>query len=171
MERLHWSQLNAEYNADVYKIWRKEGCYGEIARRLGYRLRLVRASFPRSVRIGRRFQASLLIANDGFAAPYNRRDAELVLRNTVTGSSTVVRLKLDPRRWKSGRGHSVYVNAALPAGLRPGYYELLLSLPDPAKTLHSRPEYAIRLANVGTWEPGAGYNRLGIKIQVGGPMP
>ncbi|MDW8213931.1 MAG: DUF4874 domain-containing protein, partial [Roseiflexaceae bacterium] len=38
--------------------------------------------------------------------------------------------------------------------------EVLLNLPDPAPTLNTRPEYGIRLANEGMWEPSTGYNRL-----------
>lgn len=166
MERLHWSQLNAQYNGDVLKIWRKEGCYQEIAKRLGYRLRLVKASFPRSVRAGGRLEASLLIVNDGFAAPYNRREVALVLRSASAGSTTMLQLKLDPRRWTSGSRHSASIDVALPDRVRPGNYDVLLYLPDPAKALHARPEYAIRLANEGTWEAATGYNRLGIAVHV-----
>lgn len=166
MERLHWSQLNAEFNPEVYKVWRKEGCYLEIAKRLGYRLRLVTASFPRSARAGARLRGSLLIENDGFAAPYNRRDAELVLRNRATGLKAILPLNLDARRWTSGSRHSVYIDVDLPERLKPGYYDLLLNLPDPATSLHARPEYAIRLANLGTWEALTGYNRLGIAVQI-----
>jgi hypothetical protein len=170
MERLHWSQLNAEFDADVYKLWRKEGCYDEIAKRLGYRLRLITASFPNSATAGGRLDGSLLIANDGFAAPYNRRDVELVLRNRQTGSNTLLQLKLDPRRWTSGAKHEVHIDVVLPSALRPGGYDLLLNLPDPARTLHSRPEYAIRFANIQTWEAATGYNRLGIGVQIKGEL-
>lgn len=51
--------INAEFHPKVYELWRSEGCYPEIARRLGYRLRLVRASFPRSIRRGIRIAGSL----------------------------------------------------------------------------------------------------------------
>lgn len=166
MERLHWSQMNAQYNTDVLGLWLKEGCYAEIAKRLGYRLRLVSALFPRSVRSGGQLKGSLVIANDGFAAPYNRRRAELVLRNRQTGSTMVLRLKLDPRQWTSESQHSVTIKVALPVALQSGYYDLLLNLADPARALRTRPEYAIRLANVGTWEVATGYNRLLIAVQV-----
>jgi hypothetical protein len=94
----------------------------------------------------------------------------LVLRNRQTGSNTVLQLKLDPRLWTSESQHIVYIKVALPSALHPGSYDLLLNLPDPAKTLHARPEYAIRLANVGMWEAATGYNRLGIAVQVQAPL-
>lgn len=34
----HWSWLNAGFNTDIYKVWKQQGCYEEVHRRLGYRL-------------------------------------------------------------------------------------------------------------------------------------
>jgi len=41
----------------------------------------------------------------------------------------------------------------------------VLSLPDPETRLRDRPEYSIRLANKGLWEPATGSNLLA-QIQV-----
>ncbi|MEO7278141.1 MAG: DUF4832 domain-containing protein, partial [Sphingomicrobium sp.] len=169
LARLHWSQLNARYHPQALKLWRDEGCYGEIARRLGYRLRLVRASFPRSAAAGSSIEGDIVIANDGFAAPFNARGVELVLRDRRSGSTTVLPLGLDPRSWASGREHRLPIGVRLPAALPAGLYELLLGLPDPAPALSRRPEYAIRLANWSTWEPETGRNRLLMKLDVGPP--
>ncbi|MEX2657509.1 MAG: hypothetical protein WD272_08355, partial [Balneolales bacterium] len=43
-------------------------------------------------------------------------------------------------------------------------YEVLLNLPDPTETLRDRPDYAIRIANAGTWEPETGFNRLNHRL-------
>jgi hypothetical protein len=43
---------------------------------------------------------------------------------------------------------------------------LLLNLPDPMTSLYGRAEYAIRLANEGTWEAGSGFNALRHTLQV-----
>jgi hypothetical protein len=166
LARLRWSQLNADYHAGVLGLWRKQGCYGEIARRLGYRLRLVSGSFPAEAAAGGVFEGSLLVANDGFASPYNPRGVELVLRHRGSGRETVLPLAEDPRRWGGGEAHRVAIRTPLPASLAEGSYELLLSLPDPAPKLRLRPEYSIRLANRGTWEPATGYNRLLASVEV-----
>lgn len=50
----------------------------------------------------------------------------------------------------------------------PGTYEAFLNLPDPEATLRRRPEYSIRLANEGVWEPSTGYNNLQATIAIGG---
>ena len=164
LKRLHWSQLNADYHPGVLGLWRKQGCYGEIARRLGYRLRLVSGSFPEVAAAGGVFEGSVLVANDGFAAPYNRRGVELVLRHRESRRETILPLREDPRQWSSGETRKVVIRTPLPAALAPGTYDLLLNLPDPE--LRRRPQYNIRLANRGTWEAKTGYNRLLTSVTV-----
>ena len=48
----------------------------------------------------------------------------------------------------------------IPADVAPGTYTLALALPDDAKTLALRPEYAIQLANSGVWNPAKGTNAI-----------
>ena len=74
------------------------------------------------------------------------------MRDRSTGQTTAIPLALDPRRWTSGKEHRVVIAADVPAAVTPGSYDVLLNLPDAAAGLRSRPEYAVRLANQGTWE-------------------
>jgi hypothetical protein len=164
--RLHWTQLNAAYHPGVIDRWRREGCFDQIAKGLGFRLRLVSASLPSIVRAGTSLTGMFTIANDGFAAPYNKRPVELILRARSTGRTTVIPLAIDPRRWTSGKDHRAIIAAEVPAAVAPGSYEVLVSLPDAAAGLRIRPEYAIRLANQGTWEAATGYNRLLTTVRV-----
>jgi hypothetical protein len=48
----------------------------------------------------------------------------------------------------------------------PGEYDVLLYLPDAAERLRDRPEYAVRFANDGVWEPDTGMNRLSTVVKV-----
>lgn len=164
--RLGWSQLNADYHPDVLRLWRTQGCHVEIAKRLGYRLRLISASSPATAKAGKTLAVSVRIANDGFAAPYNPRGLALILRDRRTGGETVVPIGDDPRRWGAGSVTDVAMSAPLPRTLAPGTYDLLLSLPDPAPALRKRADYAIRLANRDMWEAETGYNRLSLSIDV-----
>jgi hypothetical protein len=166
LKALRWSQLNAGYHQGVLGLWRSQGCYGEIARRLGYRFRLTGARLPSSLRRGQRIGGTIRLVNDGFASPYNARGLELVLRNRATGAEHVVNLADDPRRWGAGEAHTIRIDAALPASLPMGTYTIFLNLPDPAASLRGRPEYSIRLANRGVWEPRTGYNALGLSLRV-----
>ena len=43
---------------------------------------------------------------------------------------------------------------------------ILLDLPDPERGLHGRPEYTIRFANDGVWEPQTGFNTLRATLEV-----
>jgi hypothetical protein len=164
MARFHWSYLNSLFYRPVLDRWKNEGCYGEISKRLGYRLRLEKAQLPQSARAGGLLNGVLTVVNDGFAAPYNLREVELVLRGQ---SGRVVRLDLAPdlRLWLPG-SHTLTVRTTLPGNLEDGSYELLLNFPDPAPALAGRPEYSIRLANQGVWEGNTGFNRLGHRLSV-----
>ncbi len=161
----HWSQLNSDYQHGVLQRWKREGCYSEIATRLGYRFRLLRSTYPASATRGSVLHARITLVNDGFAAPYNPRELELVLR--ARGGSTV-RLKIpaDPRRWLPGAPITIPIALVLPRTMRPGTYQAALALPDPAPRLHSHADYAIRLANRGVWRPKTGDNALNWRIEV-----
>jgi Domain of unknown function (DUF4832)/Domain of unknown function (DUF4874) len=161
--RTRWSILNGDYNpgspTSAYKRWQKDGCYEEIAKKLGYRFRLVESSIPRQVKLGGKLSMSFKIANDGWASPYNPRKLEVILRNRKNRSITRVPLRNDPRFWQAGGEYLVKVDNRLPK-LAVGEYDVLLNLPDPKPTLKNRSEYAIRLANQDVWEEATGYNSL-----------
>lgn len=166
LKALRWSQLKIDFHPDVIARWRTEGCFPEIARRLGYRLRLTQAVLPSAVQAGSALRGSISIANDGFASLYNPRPVELVLRNRDSTSETIVPLKVDPRRWGAGESTMVRIDERLPASLQPGTYDLLLNLPDASRRLRGRPEYSVRLANKDVWEAATGYNDLGLALTI-----
>lgn len=159
--RMRWSALNEDYHSDVLGGWESQGCYPDIRKKLGYRFRLVRAEIPDMAYAGDTLSLSFIVRNDGYAAPYNARGLELVLRAGTGGAATRFPLKSDPRTWLPENGEtSVEADVLLPPEFTPGVYDLLLNLPDPAAALNLRPDYSIRLANPDTWEPATGYNSL-----------
>jgi hypothetical protein len=162
---LRWSSLNRDYHPEVISAWQREGCFEQIARRLGYRLRLIEASVLRQARA---IEVRLTLRNDGFASPYNPRGFVLALRGA---DGTVQPLLLDsvpdPRLWLPDNLITLSVRAALPDDLPDGSYELMLSLPDPEPSLSADPRYAIRLANQGLWDARTGYHALDLWLQVG----
>jgi Domain of unknown function (DUF4832)/Domain of unknown function (DUF4874) len=163
---MRYSTLNSGFQEDVLAGWRKGGCYAEISKRLGYRLRLVSATAATVVKPGSNLELHLKIANDGFAAPYNPRGLALVLRHAATGSVHSFPLPEDPRRWTPGKKRTLAVTIPLPATLPEGSYDALLHLPDPEPALKDNPAYAIRLANTDIWEEATGYNRLRLDVLV-----
>jgi hypothetical protein len=171
MARYHYSYLNIDYHRGVLASWGDN--LAEAERRLGYRLRLTEGTFTDTVRPGRTFTIDLNLRNDGWAAPYNPREVEIVLRGE--SKSYVVPVDADPRRWAPGATSELSIRAC--AALPPGRYAVLLNLPAPEKRLRSqelRPgtdesynaAYAIQLANDGVWESRTGYNDLGHTLVV-----
>jgi Domain of unknown function (DUF4832)/Domain of unknown function (DUF4874) len=173
LARFHWSYLNANfYTADLDR-WKQEGCYTKISRNLGYRLQLVRSSFPSQAQRNRQLTGSFVIKNSGYASPFNPRGLALILRHRSTGK--IYQLPIlkslskthDPRFWLPQVGEiTVDVRAKIPPAAPSGTYDLLLNLPDPMPKLANRPEYSIRLANEQIWEAKTGFNSLRRTVQL-----
>ena len=159
LTRMHWSVLNKDYHQTVLNGWVTNGCMDDIKRRLGYRLELLESTLTDSLKPGSTVSFDFRMANLGFAAPYNPRNLEIVLRKQDGGKYFLITGE-DPRFWMSGDTMDVSVEAGIPADLPPGSYQVALHLADPEPALHNRPEYAIRLANDGLWEDSTGYNLL-----------
>lgn len=164
MRRFNWSFISGTWYGPILDRWRFEGCYNLIARRLGYRFRLVKAVVPEALNKGENLKLMLEIANEGFAAPFNRRPVQLILRNTATKTATALPLNTDPRLWVPGKVSALYFD--VPQNLAVGNYEMLLNLPDLYPRLASRPEYSIRLANTGVWESNTGFNTLQATLKI-----
>lgn len=166
-----WTVLNADFYGGVLDQWRSEGCYDEIARRLGPRFALVDAEVADAATPGEPLDLRFRVRNDGFAAPYNRRPVELVLRHRATGTVTRVPTQADPRFWGPGRTTDVTVRARVPLTAPAGPTDLLLHLHDPSDRLRDRPEYAIRFANDQVWDPSTGLNALNLSTDVAPSVP
>jgi hypothetical protein len=167
MAKFRWSYLNADYHPEVLSRWRSGGCMPEVQRRLGYRFTLTEGSFTdEGVRPGGTMQVRLGVRNDGWAAPYNPRAVQLVLRNASGSIAGRLPLAASPGKWLPGTTTTVNEAVTLPASLAPGNYRLGLALPDPLASLADRPEYAIRTANTGLWDAARGVNDLKHSITV-----
>ncbi|MEL6495004.1 MAG: DUF4832 domain-containing protein [Cyanobacteria bacterium J06623_7] len=168
-KQTRWSVLNVNYNPTApvaYDRWRREGCYDDITKKLGYRFRLQESSLTKYYKPGGRFRMNFKIVNDGWAIPYNPRALEIVLRNRASGKIFTMYLPEDPRFWHPEEVHTVNVDQQLPPDLAPGEYEVLLNLPDPKARLRDNPNYSIRLANDRVWEAETGYNSFLTQIVI-----
>jgi hypothetical protein len=167
----HWSYLNADFHTDVLSSWGTDG-RAEAARRLGYRLRLVKATLPSGARPGQTVPVRITITNDGYAAP-GARPVQLIVRDAT--STQVVAIPADTRTWAPGAMIELVTNMTAPA--RAGIFKLYLNLPDPNAGLATQKAlaagggtvnaaYAIRLANDGVWEAKYGWNSLRASLTV-----
>ena len=152
MEDYHWTYLNSGYNGSVLNRWRNSGCMEEIENRLGYRLVMDNLEHTAKPEAGKPFQVTLRFRNDGFAAPMNPRNAELVFVDR-NGKESRFPLGSDPRTWQPGL-NEVQARFTLPDNKGTCYLELA----DPL--LPDRPEYSIALANEGVFDSRTGWNKL-----------
>jgi hypothetical protein len=160
LEQMRWSFLNRDYYSGTIGSWITDGCMDEVQRRLGYRFSLLEGRYSDSVKRNSEFHTEINITNHGWAAPYNPRGLELLLRNVVDGTIYFTELPEDPRFWLGGDTVRVNASIGVPSTIPAGDYELLLHFPDPTESLYGRPEYSIRLANSDVWENESGYNDL-----------
>ena len=185
VSELHYTEINQDYAPVNVGFWQStsvpaqgidpaETLFTRFQRKLGYRFRLVDASFPTSAAAGGNFTFSADISNDGYGGLIHQRPVFLVFDN---GSNryNVQLTGVDPRQWLAssqsyqGVAHTTSIptqTVRLPSGIAGGSYRLSLWLPDPSATLQSIPNYSIRLANVGTWDSSTGLNVLATGVQI-----
>ncbi|MEJ5946704.1 DUF4832 domain-containing protein [Pseudokineococcus basanitobsidens] len=163
MARYHFSYLNADYNRDVLATWGDEGL-AEVTDRLGYRF-VPEESRVRRLRedggVVRRLEVD--VRNDGWASPYNPRPVRVVLdgpRGTFALGTGV-----DARTWAPGTTSTVAVDLC---GVPTGRYSAHLDLPAADAGTAGNPDYSVRLASEGTWEPATGWNDLHQDVVVTG---
>jgi hypothetical protein len=164
LARLRWSFLNAQYHDAVLATWRAQGCYQEIAQRLGYRLELRSATFEPRVAPGDDLAVTIRLENTGYAAMFNARPVYLTL------GEWTAEVAVDPRRWEPGQDVRFTARIRVPADARPGRYRLGLWLPDADERLRApgRVErYSVRFANA-RWD--APINVLSDDVIVAAPQ-
>lgn len=188
MAALNFTEINVDFWDGAINLWKAanlsaagndpaETAFVRLQRKMGYRLRLVDATFPTSATAGGSFTFSANLSNNGYASIIKPRPIFLVLES---GSNrfNLQMSNVDVRKWVPGANSLAQQTVTLPSNMPSGTYKLALWLPDNASGLQTRPEYSIRLANQGIWDAAAGYNVLSNAITITGsggatatPMP
>lgn len=166
MELFHYSYLNQGYERNVLNSWRTGGCYVTIQNRMGYRFELISSFLPSISTISTPFSIRFTINNSGYASLFNKRMVYLVLRNTANNQEFSIPLRTDPRFWFPGQLTVVNESVQLPRSIPTGNYRMFLNLPDLYTSISSMPDYSVRFANNGLWEPRTGYNDLNFTLVV-----
>jgi hypothetical protein len=131
----HVTSINREYNLAFIKSWKKKGCYAEIEKSMGYRLRLVSASFDVDGSL------AITISNDGWAKPMSPRALQVAWRN-ADGIEIVETLTTDiSAEFASTKEITVK------AKLSPSTREACIFAADLSLRLANDPRFAIRFAN------------------------
>jgi hypothetical protein len=147
----NWSTINRDYFPG---FWDQVSAnqYNEIVKKLGYRFVLNTSTITSNTS---NFDIALNITNEGFARPFSERNVYLVMKNTSTNAITTQLINTDIRTWET--------NVSITQNFNPGItgtFQLYLWMPDKQPSLSSNSDYAIQLANNGTWESATGYNNL-----------
>jgi hypothetical protein len=167
---LHFSYLNSLYHPQVLAGWEAEGCLEEIRRKLGYRLVISEVSVSESVAPGGALGLKIKVKNEGYAAMFNLRRVYVVLgegemRQTAHLASS------DARRFAAGETVELKAWLRIPADIKPGKHTLSLLMPDDALPIRHNPDYAVRTANAGSWNPATGANVLVTDLDVDPSAP
>lgn len=125
--------------------------YEYIRDHLGYRLKLIRATIPKSATRGQTANFSIDLKNYGFAPVINKRPVYLVLINE-NNQVYEFPVDADPIQWlpahaTGNRSYAINQNIELSNTLMPGHYKIGLWLPDDSDMLRYNNNYAIRFAN------------------------
>ena len=75
MSRMHWTFIQGYYSQTVTNMWRENGTFDELNRRMGYRYQLASGSYSDKVEQGKQMSIRMQIRNAGFAPLYNERQA------------------------------------------------------------------------------------------------
>lgn len=165
MSRLHWTFIQSGYAETTTNMWRENGTFDELNRKMGYRYQLVSGTYGESVKQGEKLSVKLQIRNVGYAPLYNARPAYIVLKNG--NKKYALKLSSDPRRWlPNGEISSIDEKLTVPTNVPEGVYQLYLYMPDAYETLASDPRYAVRFANADVWESATGMNSLNASVTV-----
>ena len=170
MAKANWTEININFWEKAVEMWKQrtlpasgndpaETEFDRISRKIGYRLRLIDATFPASAKAGGNFSIAANLSNDGYASVIKPRPIYLVFDNGTDRYDVQLR-EVDVRKWVSGDVTLSKQTVTLPAKMPSGTYKLALWLPDYYPNLQARPEYSIRFANHGIWDKTKGYNVL-----------
>jgi hypothetical protein len=154
MKLLRWTYLNLDYYQPTLSGWRTSGCFDEFVRNLGYRISMVNAVLPASASVNGSLKVDINITNTGYAPLYNKKNTSLILKNKTTGTYYEAPLAYDIRTCKPATTAAPNANIGETvslSGIPAGDYTVYLRIADQSAALKSRAEYAVRLANTGTW--------------------
>jgi hypothetical protein len=151
----HVTALNLTYYNAFHRRWRREGCYDQVDRSLGHRLRLVAATLaPREA--GAPVEAKVSIVNDGWARLYSPRPLVLTFVHEPSGREFAVASDGDIRgvEPENAKPTKFAFTWQPPADAPSGSYDLLVGLPDLAPQLSDDVRFAVKFANAE--RPGSG---------------
>lgn len=155
MQLFNYSTLNRDFYIPVINQWQNQGCYDEITKRLGYRLKLNQVDFSINQNI---FTATLNITNLGYARVVKPKKVLIVLRNENNGELIKFDTSENCLNWAVD--HTFTTSCDLNT-IPEATYDVFLEIKD---ILNNDLNYNIRLANVNLWNQELGINSLDFRF-------
>jgi hypothetical protein len=163
--------LNRDYWTTFHNAWVSGGCFEQVQRSLGHRLRLVELELPTHGTPGATLQVRVSLANDGWARMHNARPLVLWLRSGSMSERLDV-TGVDVRRVGAGQTVVLTGGVTLPGTLTAGTWNIDVALPDAAASLAGDSRYATRLFNADVavqgqrWNGSTGRFETGLSLEV-----
>lgn len=89
--RYHVTYLNRDYHTAFHDRWKAEGCFDEVASKLGYRLDIQAVEHPKAGRVGDPVRFVVTIDNSGWSRPFAHRTFAFFLGDTPVATSLDLR--------------------------------------------------------------------------------
>ncbi|MEE9322692.1 MAG: DUF4832 domain-containing protein [Granulosicoccus sp.] len=161
MEYYGYSFVNSLWFSTMRSKWESQGCFEQIASRLGYRYELVSATVPDNIRAGEGFTVSVTLKNTGWAPMYHSRPVYIRMLDAQGNELLYYWTGAEPRNWYAGQQEYTFSNSfKAPTILDTSSVSLSLWMPDSEPANYGIAEYAVRFANDGVWDAGNGNNVL-----------
>jgi Domain of unknown function (DUF4832)/Domain of unknown function (DUF4874) len=172
--QFHLSYLNRTYAPTFISQWQTEGCFTEIAQKMGYRWVLTNATSSKSVARGAATQLSITLKNVGWARMYNARPltVRLISRSTPAAPDIVGTAVWDARLLKPNNETSALFTINIPPDAPVGAYDVVVASPDPSPSIANVAAYAVRFANADnaaaaqSWNSVTGHFATGLTIAI-----
>ena len=140
--------LNSEYYTEAFHSrWKKDGCYAEVQRSMGYRLEFLSTEHAATAAAGAAWPIRMALRNVGWARPYKPRQLSVFLKHRVSGNVLKLVTSVDPRTWTASNTFAHDISVVIPSTAQPGDYDIYLALPDGAAQINGDPRFAVRPAN------------------------
>jgi hypothetical protein len=172
----HLAWLNSAYATSVLSAWKREGCYGQVAGSMGYRLQLDAVTHDATVAAGHVATVLVDLRNVGWARMFTARRLVLTLRQQTTGATiTLGAGDLSALPAQATASSRIAIQVAMPQNAQAGAYDVLLSAPDVFASTAADPRFAVRFANADNpalaqaWDPATARWATGSTLQVEAP--
>lgn len=166
LEYYGYSFVNSLWFSSIRSKWESQGCFEQIASRLGYRYELVSATVPDNIRAGVEFTVSVTLKNTGWAPMYHSRPVYIRMMDADGNELLYYWTGAESRDWYAGQEYTFSNTFTAPALLDTSSVSLSLWMPDKKPENYNIAEYAVRFANDGVWDAGNGNNVLTQNVPV-----